>query len=288
MIVDTHVHVFTNDRQRYPQVQDTPRAGLVPTVVEIGQSPWPETTGETLVKMMDEAGIACATLVQSYFLYEFDNSYTVDCSLAYPDRFAGICVLDPMDPAAPDQLSQLVEQRGIKGIRFMRGRLPTCTLDNPATFPLWQRIADLKIPACIHERIDDSARARPVLEKFPEVKVAFDHGWGHKVGEPPYDLLRPLFDLAVFPNVYVKTAINNMVAAREGTGTPEKFYTALVRQFGSRRIMWSSNYPAHPKFGGMQERLRISCQDLAFLGDEDQRNIFGETALTVWPSLRAK
>jgi hypothetical protein len=29
--------------------------------------------------------------------------------------------------------------------------------------------------------------------------------------------------------------------------------TELVQVFGANRIMWSSNYSAHPKFGGIKE-----------------------------------
>jgi len=51
--------------------------------------------------------------------------------------------------------------------------------------------------------------------------------------------------------------------------------------------MWSSNYPAHPKFGGVKERLEIAKQELAFLSGMDQAWIFGETALSLYPSLRS-
>ena len=77
MIVDTHVHVFTGDRKNYPQIRDTPRAGSIPSVTDIGQTEWPVTTTETLMAMMDEAGVDLATLVQAYFVYEYDNRYTV-------------------------------------------------------------------------------------------------------------------------------------------------------------------------------------------------------------------
>ena len=46
MIIDTHVHVFTDDRKNYPQIRDTSRAGSIPTVTEIGQTEWPLTTTE--------------------------------------------------------------------------------------------------------------------------------------------------------------------------------------------------------------------------------------------------
>jgi L-fuconolactonase len=99
MIVDTHVHVFTDDRKRYPQNADNPHGAALPTIKDIGQSPWPLTTAEILIKQMDEAGVDKATLVQAYFLYEYDNSYTIACANAYPDRFVSICCLDPVDPS---------------------------------------------------------------------------------------------------------------------------------------------------------------------------------------------
>lgn len=286
MIVDTHVHVFTDDRKNYPQLRDTARARAIPSITEIGQTEWPLTTTENLIAMMDEAGVDKATLVQAYFVYEYDNSYTIDSALKYSNRFASVVVLDPMDKNAPDTLSQLVEKQGVTGIRFMRGRLPESSLGNPATFPLWERIQSLKLPLAVNDRVWEISKIIPAMEKFPDVKVVFEHAWGHKVGAPPdYAVLAPLFALAANPNVYIKTAINNIAAAREGGGTPERLYTRLVEVFGAKRIMWSSNYPAHPKFGGIKPRLEESKKALAHLSADDQAWILGKTALHFYPSL---
>lgn len=287
MIVDTHVHVFTGDRKKYPQIRDTARAGSIPTITEIGQTEWPLTTAEILIAAMDEAGIAKATLVQAYFVYEYDNRYTIESALAHPERFTAVVVLDPMDKNSPEKLGRLVEEKDVTGLRFMRGRLPASSLGDPATFPLWERMQSLGIPLQVNDRIGDISRIRKAMDKYPGVKVAFEHSWGHKVGLPPYSVLDPLFALADNPNVYVKTAINNIAAAREAGGTPEQLYTKLVEVFGAKRIMWSSNYPAHPKFGGIKGRLEESKKALAFLSKEDQDWIFGETALTLWPGLRS-
>ena len=107
------------------------------------------------------------------------------------------------------------------------------------------------------------------------------------MGAAPYPMLEPLFALADNPNVYIKTAINNIVAAREGGGTPRELYTRLVEVFGAKRIMWSSNYPAHPHLGGVRERLDISRQELGFLGEEDRAWILGKTALAFYPALQS-
>jgi L-fuconolactonase len=286
VIVDTHVHVFTDDRQKYPQIRDTARAGSIPSITEIGQTEWPVTTAETLIALMDEAGVDKATLVQAYFVYEYDNTYTIDAALAHPDRFTSVVVLDPMDPASPDALSRMVEEQGVTGIRFMRGRLPASSLGDPATFELWDRIESLGVPLAVNDRIGEISKIRNAMERYPDVMVSFEHAWGHKVGAPPdYEVLQPLFAFADNPNVYIKTAINNIAAAREGGGTPRELYQKLVDVFGAKRIMWSSNYPAHPKFGGVKARLDESKKELAFLSAEDQAWIFGKTALAFYPAL---
>ena len=286
MIVDTHVHVFTDDRRSYPQIRDTARAGSIPSITEIGQTEWPLTRTEDLIAQFDEAGVDKATLVQAYFIYEYDNSYTIDAAAAHPERFTAVVVLDPLDPKSPDELSRMVEEQGVTGIRFMRGRLPESSLGRPETFPLWARIQQLAIPLAINDRIGEISKVMKPMERYPDVKVAFEHAWGHKVGAPPnHDVLAPLFELSKNPKVYIKTAINNISAAREGGGTPEELYTKLVEVFGAKRIMWSSNYPAHPKFGGVKSRLEESKKALAHLGSEDREWIFGKTALSFYPAL---
>jgi predicted TIM-barrel fold metal-dependent hydrolase len=124
------------------------------------------------------------------------------------------------------------------------------------------------------------------MERYPDVKVCFEHAWGHKVGMPPYEVLEPLFAFADNPNVYIKTAINNIAAARDAGGSAEALYENLVEVFGAERIMWSSNYPAHPRFGSIKSRLDEAKKVMAFLSEEDRRWIFGETALTLFPNLR--
>jgi L-fuconolactonase len=279
VIVDTHVHVFTDDRKNYPQIRDTERAGSIPSITEIGQTEWPLTTAENLIAQMDDAGIDKATLVQAYFVYEYDNRYTIDSARAYPDRFTSVAVLDPMDPKSPEALNRLVEQEGVTGLRFMRGRLPESSLGEPATFPLWERLQALNIPLAVNDRVWELPKIRNAMERYPGVKVAFEHAWGHKVGAPP--------SFASNPNVYLKTAINNIAAAREGGGTPRQLYEKLVSVFGAQRIMWSSNYPAHPKFGSVKQRLDIAKRELEFLRADEQAWIFGKTALAFYPSLLA-
>jgi L-fuconolactonase len=273
MIVDTHVHVTSDNLTKYPRVKDA--------------YDWPTQTAEALLASMKQVGIDRALLVQPYFTYHFDNSYQVDAALAYPDRFLCVCVIDQLAKNAPDILTELVTKRGVRGVRFMHGKGGEGVLRDPRSIPAWECAASLGIPICVAARLEELPDARVMIERFPTVTVALEHMWAQKVGTPPYAHLQPMFDMAQFPNLRLKITPNNSHAVREGGTTPEAFFGLLVERFGARRIMWGSNYPAHwDKYGTIRDRLPLMQNDLAFLPAEDQRWIFGETALTLWPSLR--
>ncbi len=69
MIVDTHVHVMSNDRVRYPMLQSAPA--------------WATRGGvstDELIPAMDAAGVDRAILVQAVTSYAGDNAYHADRS----------------------------------------------------------------------------------------------------------------------------------------------------------------------------------------------------------------
>lgn len=284
MIIDSHVHVFTDDRKKYPQIGDTGRG---PKSIMHEQGQWELTPIERLIKLMDEAGIARATIVQAYYVYEFDNRYAIDAARAYPDRLISSVVLDPLDPKSPDELSRLVESEGVTAVRFMRGRAPVSPLGEPATFPMWERIQKLKVPLAVSEWPDALPQLRRAIDRYPDVKVAIEHIWGLKVGAPPYPLLDNLFAFAKDANIYVKFAINNILAARENGGSARPLIEKLVRSFGANRLMWCSNYPAHPKIGGYKERLEVARQEFAFLSEDERAWLFEKTVRSVHPDIPA-
>jgi len=277
MIVDTHVHVVSDNREKYPPADKAPA--------------WPPTTGENLVALMDEAGIDHALLVQSYFTYRYNNVYMMDVARAYPERFLSVCVLDPLASTTPDMLTYLVRRRGVRGVRLMNDRAHNIvSIDDPRTFPLWERIAALDIPVCIASLIDDVSRLSVPLGRFPDVRVAIDHIWGLKVDAgPTFNRIKPVLELAHHPNLYVKIAPNNSFAVREAKATPRDFYGLLVERFGAKRLMWGTNYPAHrDAYGSLKERMELGMQDLSFLDAQERRFVFGETALSLWPGLRRR
>src|ERR1700730_4473524 len=137
-------------------------------------------------------------------------------------------------------------------------------------------------------RFHQVPRIPPVLERFSSVPVALDHVAVPRLSDgPPYDSLKPLFDLVRFPNFYLKFSSETLYASRRGKSTLREFFNRLVSEFGAKRMMWGSNFPA-TNDSGLKEQLLMARRELAFLSAEDQRWLFGETALRLWPDLRIK
>ena len=270
-MLDTHVHVVSPDRERYPVLENPPD--------------WPSVTAESLASKMDELGVKRAMLVQSFFTYGFDNSFAIDCARSDPQRFQVVAVINQIAPDAPQILTELVEEHGVRGVRFMPKGMPEGVLWDPASFPVWERAGALRIPITIAAEIQHVPHMPAVVERFPEVTVCFEHMWGVEVDAPPFSVLEPVMALARFENVHMKLAPNNSFAAREAGFPPKQLFDHLIGEFGIHRLMWGSNFPAHPaRFGSYADRLSVMQEDLSYLTEDDRDAFFGKNAERIWPS----
>ena len=275
MIIDTHVHIVAPDQHRYPRK-------LAP-----GNSDWViDMPGETMRDLMGEAGIDRAMLVQAYTAYQYDNDYVADVAMMYPERFVSVCIVDPTRSDAPDQLAYWVNERGVRGLRlFPAAEREAQWLDEPSTFPLWERAAELDIPVCVCLRFAQLGRLRTVIERYPEVRVALDHLGAPRLDDgPPYESAAPLFDFVTLSNVYLKFSSVNLYAAARGKSTPKGFFSRLLDVFGAQRIMWGSNFP-NTYDRGLKEQLALALDELSFVSEADRRYLFADTARTLWPAL---
>lgn len=276
--VDTHVHVVSGDRAKYPL--NTPNH---PGVGE----PWHfklSVTTEQLLQSMAGAGVDAAVLVQGFTPYGYDNSYVIDSVRQHPKQFTGVGVENDLDQEAPRRLRVLVEQHGIRGLRII-ARERREPMDDPRAVGLWRGAADLRIPVCVQMTASQIPQFRRMLERFPTVAVALDHMARPDVrGGPPYRAAQPLFDLAHYPNVYLKWTTTNLDAVVEASGVPQDLLWALADRFGAHRLMWGSNYSAtfDRPYAVLAEAGR---QAVGRLSPEEQRWALGETALRLWPEL---
>jgi L-fuconolactonase len=273
-IIDPHVHVWTLDTERYPWAPATT------------EPPTRSATAEELVEVMDAHGVSGAVLVQVIY-YGTDNSYAADCVARYPDRFAGVCLIDPQDPAAPDLLKQEVTERGFSGLRLRPCRDRSSTwLSDPATFPLWERAARLGVTFSVLAHIEQLAMLAAPVERFPEVPVVVDHiGWPPVEEGPDGESLKHLLRLARFPSVHVK--ITDPWAISKDEPYPyrraEPIFRRVFETFGPARCLWGSDWPLVRDHGGYEGALRLYTDEWDWLTDADREWLFCRTVQKLYP-----
>lgn len=268
MMIDTHVHVVSEDRTRYP---------LDPGV---STNPWYEThpcSAPELRALMQRAGVDRAVLVQGVGAYRYDNTYTLDAAAANPGAFTAVVCTDraAADPVAA--LRTLVETRRVRGYRwFTVGDDPR--LDEPHA--LWDALAGLHVPVVLTVLADRLPEVAALVRRIPSLQFALDHcGFA--------DLSRGIPDelgaLAALPNLALKASTHVLHTAAAG-GDPADLVAELAGRFGGR-IMWGSDWSQthHAPYPEIVEEGRRAARRLR----SDHRDAyFAGTALGLWPELR--
>ncbi len=278
-IIDIHPHVISTDTDRYPIA---PQQGH--------RSNWSATrpiTFEQLVAQMDEAGVSKAAIVHSSTTYGQDNSYVADSVATMPQRFTGVHSFDLL---APDALATFDYwlARGMGGIRLFTGGATHQTdggwLVNPATFPIWERCAQIGMTVVIQTTPAGLGMVAQLAERFPTVKIALDH-CGRPVLEdgPPYGNCADLFDLAKHRNIYLKITPKTFELAQAAPGGAEAFFPQLVKVFGADHLAFGSNYPASA--GPLKNLIDQGHACFASLSEEERAWIWGGTAKVLYPAL---
>jgi L-fuconolactonase len=281
-LIDIHPHVISTDTERYP---------LAP----IGghQSDWSQerpVSYEQMIQAMDQAGVTKSAVVQASSAYAFDNSYVAAAVAAYPKRFTGVFSVDVLAPDAVEKMKYWMG-KGLTGLRLYTAgsTMPeqSTWFTDPKTFPAWTFAGEAGIPVCMQMRAKGFPQLKPMLERFPKVRFIIDHLARTEMADgPPYAAAAPLFELARYPNVYLKVTHRNFEEARNGKASAETFFPQLVKEFGANRIAWGSNFPAAKQ--KLPELVALGRDSLAFLPQADRDWIFEKTALTLYPALKEK
>jgi predicted TIM-barrel fold metal-dependent hydrolase len=278
-IVDIHPHAISKDARRYPL---DPLGGTV--------SAWarqrPADAGE-LLAALDQAGIRRAVVVQPATAYGYDNSYAADSAAAHPDRLLYVGMVDVLRPDAAERVTYWVRERGMVGLRiYGDGTALDDWLDDPRTFGAWEAARDLGIPVCVQTSFESLPVLDRVLGRFPSVNVLLDHcAWPPVGGGPPYAAAAAFFDLARHPNLYLKLTEALFRDLTEGQASVRSFIEQAIAAFGVDHLAWGSNYPSSA--GTLISLRDLALESLAFLPDAARRAIFCETALALYPRLRA-
>jgi predicted TIM-barrel fold metal-dependent hydrolase len=206
---------------------------------------------------------------------------------AYPTRLTGVFSVNVLEQDAPQKMRYWYRQ-GLTGMRiFSRGstmKEPWLALDDPRIRPSFECAVELGISVAINAAVAQFSQLKAVLQQFPAVSFILDHVGGADFSDgPPYAAAAPLWQLAGYPNLYLKIASRNYSDSRKGKAAPETLFSKIVAEFGSNRMAWGSSYPASS--GTLKELLALAKDTVSCLPQRDQDQLFGLTALSLYPAL---
>lgn len=269
--IDSHVHVWTDDRVRYPRAaneRDYPPARFTP---------------EDLFAHSKPVGVERIVLIQMSF-YRFDNSYMLDCMRAYPGIFGGVGIVDSDGPAPQIAMKDLARQ-GVRGFRIVPGSSPKSWLDTPGMQQMWQCGAEEGLAMGALVGLDALPALDRMCEKYPGTPVVIDHFARIGVDGHIRDAdIRLLCRLARHSNVKVKASAFYALGRKKA---PYDDLIPLIRKvfeaFGPRRMMWASDCPFQVSDGHRYEpSIELVRDKLYFLTPEDREWLLARTAESVF------
>jgi len=235
-----------------------------------------------LLELMDANGVEKTVLVQVIH-YRWDNSYTAYAMKKYPDKFMGVCRVNPIDPDAPDHLSRWTEEYGFHGVRLSPSADASGDwFSGPLMEPIFSRATDLGVPMLLLTKPSRLIDLTVLLERHSELDIVIDHMADCSIGQP--EQLKLLLDLARFPRVYVKIS-HTWGLSRETYpwADTHEMVKQVYQAFGAQRIMWGTDWPVCLGRATYAQTLSVVKDEMGFFSPEDKEWVLGKTALKLWP-----
>ncbi len=268
-IIDSHVHVWKKD-PRYPWAPET------------RNPPDRDATPEMLLDLMKANGVEKTVIIQVIH-YRWDNRYLAGVLSQYPDRFQGVARVNPESPAAPDDLSRLVQEQRFRGVRLSPAAGASGDwIRGPLMPPLWKRCEQLKVPMTILAPVTRMPDIAALADRYPDLTVVIDHMADSPLDQPQQ--LEKLIALRRFPKLFVKISHTWSLSKqpypyRDSQAQVKRLYDA----FGPKRLMWGTDWPLVENHCGYAKALALVRDEMEFLNEEDKSWVLSRTIERVWP-----
>lgn len=270
-IIDPHVHVWKHD-SRFPFATTHPPAR--------------DAAPETLIELMKANGVERTVIIQVIH-FRWDNSYLASVLKQYPQYFQGVARVNPEDPNAPDQLSNLVEQ-GFRGVRLSpSGDASGDWIRGELMPPLWARCQQLRVPMTILAPISRMPDIGKLIDRYPDLTLVIDHMADCPVDQPKE--LDKLIALKRHPKTFVKTSHAWSLSHQKYPWLDaQELIRRLHAQFGPERLMWATDWPIIENSGATyHQALTLVRDDMPFLNDNDKSWMLSRTVERVWPFFKS-
>lgn len=286
-VIDAHVHVFTTESDEFPrEVSSNTPADR-------------DESAEKLLGLMENNGVDQAVLVQIGGQTIEQHSYLLHCLRTYPDRFLGIGLVPQDHPNPEEHMTELAEGTGIIGFRLFdlggpRDIFETKDVTEFRTYPIWKCAAEKDYVMWVYPRSIDAHLLPFLVEEFPQVRVVLNHlgmtpGKGKftqdELGRPQiqiggYNLnMHTTFRLARYENVTVHLSGQYAFSKEPYPYTNlAGMHNNLFNDFGSKRVMWATDYPWILEEPGYGELTTIIEKLMPNIRESELEDIMGGNA----------
>ncbi|HLJ12467.1 MAG TPA: amidohydrolase family protein [Planctomycetaceae bacterium] len=270
LIIDCHAHVYSEDEKTYPAMEKPYRP--------------PAGTGTVahLEREMQSSGVKSVMAVQTLTFYHWDNSFLADTSRDNKRIMAGVCALNPDDPASPKILEKYVKSYNVRAMRSIPAK--SGKLDDPGVEALWATAERLGIVINAFVDAPKQGEVETMVKRHLKLPVVIDHCLNLKAGPTLQPTLKAMQALAALPTVHAKLSF-------VPTGSAEEYpcrdmhdaCRTIIKEFGPERCLWGSCFPCElwcPKVTYAQH-LRIFTHEIG-LDERTKRALLGETPRRLW------
>lgn len=277
--IDAHIHLFARDRTRFPYHP----AGTY--------QPEPQDLDDyaEFVRLVDLDG----AIVVHPEPYQDDHSYLLHCfeNEPRPGFFKGTCLFDPIDPATPGRIRELMDQAPgrIVALRIhamnqpgeeplASGPIKNRDLASPEMDRAWQATGELGLAIQMHFLPHHAPEIETLAARHPGIPVILDHlgRSGMGTAEDAEAVLR----LARLGNTHIKFSGVRYASQQDW---PYEDAKPLVRRFydafGPQRILAGGFGYDVEAFGRAQQLIELMFdnaeeEDLAAIRAGNSRRLF--------------
>lgn len=266
MIVDSVVHIWAANSPQRPWKEGAQPQRAVP----LG--------ADELLREMDEAGVDGVVLVPPSWEGE-RNDVALAAAQAHPHRFALMGRIDPLDPASPSRLPDLLRQPGMLGLRLTAQMSPEmqAILSAGRLEWLWPELERLGAPVFLSVPHSMASLVSDIASRFPSLRITLDHiglPYG-KFDEEAFSDLDRVLTLSRYSNVAVKVSALPCYTRQPYPYLNLHPYLRRVHHaFGSQRMFWGSDLSRSPI--PYRENIAMIADEIKWLSPTDKEWILGK------------
>ena len=208
-------------------------------------------------------------------------------ALRYPDRFAYLMRINPLDPSLEQWIDTLSASPNLRALRvIVFGSKDGAAFENGGCERLFAAANTHGLPVFVTcpSRVPHLA---PYVRKFPGLQFVIDHCGVAFGAEPGQASLDDTLRMAGYPNVALKWAHAPRFLSAEPYPFPdlEPKLARAIDAFGRQRVLWASDYTVSRDRQNWAESL-FCIRHAQALSESDKEWILGRTIRTLlnWPA----